>query len=285
MDGVTLLSILVPTYAYPQGLAHILKRFSSLPRNVELIIFDDSPGEGLGWVVHAMSDQSTKLWYQHNPSIYGLPLGAGANWNALLDAARGEYCLLLHHDECPLDDNFLPELQFLLSSKLPPDVLMLDLMIVDDCLKPLRRAFPAWLRSFVIFQAPGYLFRRNVIGPTSTIVIRRAIAPRFNTSLRWLIDVDFYIRLFRAGYNCQESRDIRIGSVIRKTGSITSGLLDDLSLIDAEERRTLFARYPEYWLWLNANKGKSIRFVENILWIIMRGLCAMLNIFSRHMRG
>lgn len=285
MDGVIFLSILVPTYAYPQGLARILKRFSSLPRNVELIIFDDSPGDGLGWVVQAMSDQTTKLWYQHNPSMYGLPLGAGANWNALLDAACGEYCLLLHHDEFPLDDNFFPELQFVLSSKLPPDVLMLDLVIVDDLLKPLRRAFPAWLRSFVIFQAPGYLFRRNVIGPTSTIVIRRAIAPRFNTSLRWLIDVDFYIRLFRGGYNCQESRDIRIGSVIRKTGSITSGLLDDLSLIDAEERRTLFARYPEYWLWLNANKGKSIRFVENILWIIMRGLCAMLNIFSRHMSG
>ena len=285
MDEVTLLSILVPTYAYPQGLARILKRLSSLPRNVELIIFDDSPGDGLGCVVQAMSDQSSQLWYQHNPSVYGLPLGAGANWNALLDAARGEYCLLLHHDEFPLNDNFLPELQFVLSSKLPPDVLMLDLVIVDDWLKPLRRHVPAWLRSFVIFRAPGYLFRRNVIGPTSTIVIRRAIAPRFDPSLRWLIDVDFYIRLFRAGYNCQESRDIRIGSVVQKTGSITSGLHDDLPLIDAEERRTLFARYPEYWLWLNANKGKSIRLLEAILWMIMRGFCAMLYIFTRHMRG
>lgn len=284
MKQAPLLSILVPAYAYRDGLERILTALSPLPAEIEMLIFDDSLDDDLRSVVHAFEAQMPSLRYQHNLSDRGSPLGAGANWNALLDAARGEYCILMHHDEVPLEDTFISTLQIVLTTMPRPDVVMLDLLLVDEALRPLRRHVPAWLRQVVPRRVPGYLFRRNVIGPTATIVVRREITPRFDTTLRWLIDVEFYVRLCRAGLRWKIEPDIQIGSIQRSAGTITSELTNQLPTIDAAERESLIIRYPRDRLWLDTERGRLIRFFESFLWLSMRMVHFAMSSLSMRMR-
>ena len=249
----------------------ILCALDPLPNDVELLVFDDTSSDELRDIVHRFSTTMSGLRYRHNPSAFGAPLGAGANWNALLDAARGKYVVLMHHDEVPLDKRFISLLRPILTAPSSPDVVMLDLLLVDELLRPLRRHVPDWLRHAVPHYASGYLFRRNVIGPTATLVIRREVAPRFDPMLRWLIDVDFYVQLCRAGLSWLDARNIRIGSVQRDTGTITSELAGELSSIEAIERQKLIKRYPQDRIWLNANVGTPIRALEMLLWFFLKG--------------
>lgn len=268
---MVLLSILIPTYDYPDGLERILSALSLSSEEVEILVFDDSPSTDLKRVIDKFSSVISGLRYQHNLSIYGSSLGAGKNWNSLLDAAQGMFVMLMHHDEFPLGLNFTSTLYPVLREESAPDVIMLDLLLVDELLRPLPCHVPRRLRWLITQYAPGYLFRRNVIGPTATLVIRRSLAPRFDPALRWLVDVDFYVRLCHSGFRWANAHFIQIRSVQRKTGTITNELAAGLSAIDAAERRSLIKRYPRDRAWLGGGLNATFRLVELPFWALLKG--------------
>ncbi|MFC2970453.1 glycosyltransferase family 2 protein [Acidimangrovimonas pyrenivorans] len=270
MTDAPLLSVLVPAYEYAEGVERILQALEPLSPDVELLIFDDSPAPDMAGLIEAHASRWPDLRYRHNPSALGGPLGAGNNWNALLDAARGRYCLLMHHDEMPLGREFCSRLRAALTDRTAPEVLLLDVVLLDGALRPLRRHVPAWLRWSVVRYAPGYLFRRNVIGPTASLVVRREHFPRFDPSLRWLIDVELYVRLCRAGLRWQRLAGLEVGSIQRSDGTITASLSGELHRIDAAERVALRPRFPRDRLWLGAPVGGALRAVEQVLWLSLR---------------
>lgn len=265
-----LLSILIPTYNYKPGIERILKMLMPITADIEVLVFDDTPDSVIQTTVVDFADAIPLLTYRHNPTHVGAALGAGANWNALLDAAAGEYILLMHHDEVPLDRRFTNMVRNLLTSSLRADVYMLDLVLVDENLAPIRRHMPWWIRSWVPRLVPNYLFRRNVIGPTGTLIIRRNCTPRFDPSLRWLIDVDFYRRLIEGTGTWAVATHIHVGSVQRSEGSITAQLSDHLAEIDTAERKVLVERYPEAKLWLKASSGARLLWMETVVWAVLK---------------
>lgn len=270
MTDVPLLSILVPAYAYREGVERILEALDPLPSDFEVLIFDDSPAPVSAAWIASRAGRFPGLRYRHNPTELGAPLGPGRNWNALLDAAQGRYCLLMHHDELPLGPDFCGLLRRALTVEDPADVLLLDVVLLDDALRPLRAHVPGWLRKNIPRYAPGYLFRRNVIGPTGALVVRRAHFPRFDPSLRWLIDVELYVRLCRAGLRWRMPARPRVGSVQREGGTITASLGGDLRRIDAVERKILRPRFPADGIWLGAAAGRPLRGLEQVLWLALR---------------
>lgn len=279
------LSILIPTYDYPEGLDRILAALGSVPNDVEVLVFDDSSLPDLKKIAVKYSSLIPRLIYRHNLSFLGKSLGAGDNWNSLLNAAQGDYVVLMHHDEFPLGSNFIAELRLITTKIKSPDVLLFDLILVDDCLSLLPRHTPRFFRWLVTQYIPGYLFRRNVIGPTATLAVRRSIVPRFDSQLRWLIDVDFYVQLCRTGLLWSEASNIKIVSVQRKTGTITNELTTELSRIDSEERFTLGKRYRKDSIWLGGAIAAPIRFLEFLIWIFLRGNMIALYRFCKLMRG
>lgn len=270
-DSPLLLSILIPTYDYRPGLERILSSLAPLPADVEVLVFDDTPGTSLEAVIARFAGAIPGLRYRHNLTHTGSALGPGENWNALLDAAAGDYILLMHHDETPLCPSFFNSLRRHLTRSPTTDVYLLDLMLLDQELQPLRRHVPRWLRHLVVRYWPSYLFRRNVIGPTATLVFRRAVAPRFDPALRWLIDVEFYVKLFESPIRWTETPEICIGSVQRSRGTITAELSTHLREIDAAERKLLAERYPKYCLWLGSPLGAPLRWMEALGWAGLRG--------------
>ena len=88
----TLLSILIPTYKFPLGLERIIHALGDdYSDECEFLVYDDTPGNNIQEIVSLIALKTKwNLRYQHNQPA----LGPAENWNALLDAAQGEYCLL-----------------------------------------------------------------------------------------------------------------------------------------------------------------------------------------------
>jgi glycosyltransferase involved in cell wall biosynthesis len=274
-DGEPFLSILLPAYRYREGVHRVLSLLQPLPfADCELIVLDDSPDDEIEQdVVRWCSATGMQVAYQHNRPA----LGAAANWNALLNKARGKYCLLLHHDEFPLSNHFVINLIQELRKDPDVDVIMLDCVLIDPQNGRCRRHLPTWLRTFVVSRFPQYLFRRNVIGPTSSLVIRRTLYPRFDVRLRWLIDVDVYVRLLKVAKCLRMCPQIKVGSILGRTDSITTGLGSSIPRIAREERAYLEGVYHTTSPWLGPVHNEPIlhsmlRACEAMCWNLMRGL-------------
>lgn len=270
------LSILIPAYCYPEGIRRILDNLSGrMSTEVEVVIFDNSKDDSVHKVVSAFQDAGMRVTYQkHLPS--GKP---SENWNALLDFAKGEYCLLMHHDEFPLDKDFLSCTLDMLHNDSLTDVFMLDCFLVDGIHGLIRRHVPNAIRAWAVQQNPAYLFRRNVIGPVSTLIVRRSLFPRFDTALTWLIDVDAYFRLRGTTSRWRLCQQIRIGSIIDRGHSITAGISHSLGDIRKKEQAYLLDRHPAAARWLRSDRHSVSRLIEMALWVMMRGTTRVRDLF------
>ncbi len=257
------LSILAPAYRYPDGTQRILEALSPLPDGVELLISDNTPNKSVSDVVARYESPNLQYWC-NTPALEAVP-----NWNLLLDRATGDYVMLLHHDEVPLGRDYLALLRATIEAT-DADVLVQSILLMDASMRPLRPHVPLWLRDWVIRRTPGYLFRRNVIGPTAALVVRRSLYPRFNPALRWLIDVELYVRLRQATSNWQSTPKLRIGSVQDTHQSLTASLRNELKEVDAAERELLRPDFPQAAAWLGAGRSALLRLVEEGLWKAFR---------------
>lgn len=274
MERKPLLTIAVPAYGYAEGVGRIFSRLWPLPQDCEVLVFDNSADDDdeveetvAGWCAAT----SMQVTYQRNRPEFG----AAGNWNALIDAAQGEFCWLLHHDEFPLSGQFLTKLTAVLRAEHDLDVLVLDCILVNPRTGQNRRHLPAWLRALVVKRFPGYLFRRNVIGPTAAVVARRSLYPRFDTKLRWLVDVDAYVRLLRVTKRVAMCPELQIGSLLGRGDSITARLAPSISQIENEERCYLKQREPAPGFWLGPGAQEPrfkllVRAAESVGWKVMR---------------
>ena len=259
---------MVPAYNYPIGVERILSKLSSeYSEDIEIIVFDDSSDNEVHNVCTAYKDAFYSFIYKHNNPA----MGAIDNWNSLLDEAQGEYCLLLHHDEFPLGDNFVNKVINSLSINATTDVLIMDLVLVDINTGFIRQHAPSWLRNLSAKYFPEYLFRRNIIGPVSTLIVRRSVFPRFNEKLQWLVDVELYERLFTQGITIKTAANIQIGSAPDKNHSITASLGNEVVRIKQKELEHLRDLYGNtFWIkrfnWKNPVR-LLLYLIESLLWL------------------
>lgn len=185
------LSICIPTYCQIDFLRETLSSVKAQDFNdYELIISDDSPDDTVKELV-ASFNFDDRLRYHRNP----VPLGSPENWNEAVRRAKGDYIKLLHHDDRLdhsgalsafvrlLDEN--PEAIFAFCASRVEDVISRESRIhrlTEDQLKQ-------------ISCIPEKLFFGNVIGAPSATIYRNGLAIEYDQSMKWLVDIDFYIRI------------------------------------------------------------------------------------------
>ena len=108
------LSVLIPSYEYSVGVDRILETLASQrPSGVECIVRDDSHSNDVQDMVegHIRRQEVAHIEYVRSLNRKG----AVDNWNSLLAMAKGEYILLMHHDEAPIGPDFFTALRSELS--------------------------------------------------------------------------------------------------------------------------------------------------------------------------
>lgn len=187
------LSICIPTYS---EIEYLRKTLTSIQEqdytDYELIISDDTPDETVARLVDSFNFGNKVKYYRNTIS-----LGSPENWNAAVRRAKGDYIKIMHHDDRfdnpgslstfvrLLDDH--PEVNFAFGSSR-----------VEDIINGKSRIHrPSSDRIAEISARPEALFFGNIIGAPSATIYRRGLDIEYDTRMKWLVDIDFYIRILQ----------------------------------------------------------------------------------------
>lgn len=246
------LSILIPTCNFKSGVNKILECLESIEENlkdsIQIIISDDSDNEIIEKNRNKFLKKQFKNYiYRHNIRN----LGAIDNWNKLISLAQGEYIWLLHHDEFWDERKNIIRYVFEVITTQKPNVLILpitkskNIKINNYNINISNRhiTFNRILRYFI--NNPKFLFRTNIIGPPSSLIYKK-IKINYDKNLKYLVDVEFYIRLFKF----YDSKNILIGfefynliSSQNNKNSITKMITKEIRSLKIKEKIFISRKY------------------------------------------
>jgi len=181
------ISICIPAYKRPENIDRLL---SSIQRQTfkdyEIVITDDSGDNSLNDVLEKY--QALPINYFRNEK----PLGTPANWNHGISLAKGEWIKIMHDDDWFVDDDCLGF--FAEATSLNKKFIVSRYFNVFESGKKEMPSFPQRARSNIL-KEPMLLLARNVVGPPSVTLIHHTIKERYDTFMKWRVDIDYYIRL------------------------------------------------------------------------------------------
>lgn len=275
-----MLSILIPAYNYALGVRRIVVPLLSEGRtDIEILIHDDSSDDGVGVAIREFIGPHTCLRYVRNSPA----LGAVRNWNGLLQSARGRYVILIHHDDFPLSETFASDLLCELEKHDWPDALILSCLAYDVARKKIKPCVCNLLRLFIGRHHPAYLFRRNVIGPPSVLVVRRDLFEGYDPALKWLVDVEAYFRFLTAQTRRLVFSPLMMASSTGLPNAISGTIRSRVKEITDTELAYLETKYPQRSCWAQLQGktvfGKFLLALEQPLWLLVRtagALCGAL---------
>lgn len=189
------ISICIPAYKKPEYVVRAIQSIQKQSyKNVEIIISDDSPTQDIKIAIQPYISELDIKYYHNLPA-----LKSPINWNNALDKATGDYYILLHQDDWLAQEGSLQAFMdafisypnagfvFCKNTAIQPNGAVLTLQAIKSLLKEMS-------------QKPYHILRANVIGPPSNTMLRKDIIIRYDESYIWLVDVDYYVRLLKAGY-------------------------------------------------------------------------------------
>lgn len=182
---------------------------------MEVIVCDDSASRDASDLVNFLATRYPQLRYVNGPRS-GNPV---ENWNRGLDEAITNHCVVIHHDEFLVDSKYLRKaLDKLEATGLPAVIGRCSVVTINR-----RSRFALMQRLMLAINAPLWtLYAVNWIGSTAVVVFSRLNNPRFDASLVYLVDVDFYYRLLTSAQSVQFLEGISVVSLGHHAAQITA---------------------------------------------------------------
>jgi len=207
-----MISIVIPAYnnieLFKTAILSVLKQKDAV---FEIIVSDDSKSTDIEDYCLQLRDPRIR-YYRNIPSK-----GAIDNWNYGLSLAKGEYLILLHHDESFINPDYLSRIGQLLEKY---DVAIHSKTVM--CTSGVKTdKIPEWVKKIAInLKYP--LFSLNVIGPCACVAIKRSVYKEFDNRLHWKVDTEWYFRILRKARNVYYSSSLEILSHHGHEGQITN---------------------------------------------------------------
>ncbi len=246
------LTILIPTYNFKLGINKILDCIESIEDDlrdyIEIIISDDSDKE----IIQKSRNKSLKKNFKNYFYIHNIEnKGAINNWNKLISKAKGDYIWLLHHDEYWQKEKNIIRYIFEAINTKKPNILILPITKLKT--KRIFKLNFKMIQKHITFQKiiktyinnPKLLIKANIIGPPSALIYKKNNFS-YDVNLKYLVDVEFYIRLF----NSYNSKKIILGtkyfdliSIQNNNKSITNFLQKEIKSLKKKEENYIFNKY------------------------------------------
>jgi glycosyltransferase involved in cell wall biosynthesis len=181
------LSICIPAFQRPEHLSRLLTSIERQTfKNYEIILTDDSPGDEVFQIAEKYFH--LPLQYFKNEQRAGSP----GNWNRAIGRSNTGWIQLMHSDDWYASDGSLQKFAeaaqgsqshfiFSASKEINTEKQKVKDMRLDRQKKKL-------------LENPVNLLYENVIGHPSVVLHRKDPAIEYNTSFKWVVDIDFYIR-------------------------------------------------------------------------------------------
>ena len=189
----------------------------------EIIVTDDTPDNTVQDFIRSKYS-NLPVRYQRNATSLGTP----ANWNEAVRLAGGEYIKLLHHDDYFTGPNSLGKFVALLDQNPEASIgfAATEVWNVPSARRWIHRCSAKQLDR--IRKEPSFLLFRNMIGAPSATIYRRSEL-QYDTQLKWLVDIDFYIRQLAKGDVVMTSEPL-ICTSDNTPGQVTQNVISDRNL-------------------------------------------------------
>lgn len=189
-------SICIPTYKQVKYLRKTLMSIlEQTYSDYEIVVTDDSPDDSVKSLLKEF-DFKGKLHYYKNESALGSP----ENWNEGLRKATGKYIKPLHHDDFFVGEFALAEFVNMLDRNPDADFGFCSSIIVDGNTEEISAYYPSAISLQNLKKLPENLFMGNKIGAPSATIFRKNDLT-FDNKLKWLVDLEFYIRYLNKNKN------------------------------------------------------------------------------------
>lgn len=255
----SLVSICIPTYRQTfllkENLDSIVRQSY---QHIEVLVSDDSPDDAVKDLVQSYQPLLPLVYSRNDPS-----LGSPANWNAVLRKARGEFVLLLHHD-----DQFASEKSLELFLKpfetAPATHFSFGRNESIDALAGARPLPSSYFNRY--YSDPSLLVTVNVLGAPSNVLLRREVVQPYDERFKWIVDIEYYSRLFTAGKQFAYT-DQHLVKTGRHEGQVTNECIDDSTVLLYENltfatekiaRPKNIGVFDFYWRLLRNHNVKSV---------------------------
>jgi glycosyltransferase involved in cell wall biosynthesis len=190
--GVTpLISICIPAYQRTEYLRRLLDSIEMQTfRRFEVIITDDSPGTELQNLVENHPLQSMIRYYKNQRT-----LGTPENWNEAFRKSTGDWIKIMHDDDWFSGPDSLYFFAEAVEKGRPAFYFSAYTNAFPDGHSKIIKPNFRHLKSMK--QLPESLFASNRIGPPSTVIFEKDSDLHFDNRMKWLVDIDFYIRYIK----------------------------------------------------------------------------------------
>jgi glycosyltransferase involved in cell wall biosynthesis len=180
-------SICIPAYEQPTYFKRsLIAALEQDYRDFEIVVTDDSRGNEIAALCEEAHDP--RIRYFRNPTRKGSP----ANWNIAVDHAQGELIKMMHHDDWFASPYSLRRFVRLMDA-VPGAALAFSASASVDPNRHQRRVYSPlpWIER--LRDDPRALLVGNWIGAPSATIFRSSVRARFDETLRWVVDLDFYL--------------------------------------------------------------------------------------------
>ncbi|MEO8116452.1 MAG: glycosyltransferase family 2 protein [Bacteroidota bacterium] len=181
------ISICIPAYKRVDSLKRLFDSIKIQTFNdFEVIITDDSPDDSVRNLAEIFKEKISLKYFKNIDT-----LGTPANWNACIDMASGEWIKIMHDDDWFANENSLA----LFAARINDGgkFIFCNYLSIDEENKVSKKSAISNSWKTRITEEPYTLYAKNMIGPPSVTLIHTSIMEKFDTDLKWLVDVDFYI--------------------------------------------------------------------------------------------
>jgi glycosyltransferase involved in cell wall biosynthesis len=217
MAAAPIVSICIPAYRQTEFLRRTLQ--SILVQNEtrwELIISDDSPDDEIEKLLKEFNF-GDKLNYFRNKKSLGSP----ANWNEAIRHAKAPYVKLMHHDDWFSDSESLGKYIQLMEEN-PKAIIGFSATTIFNAKNNstcLHSATKEQLEK--LSQDPRILFYGNFIGAPSAVIVRKENGLVYDEKIKYVVDIDFYIRSLQKNPNFAFTKEPLITNVSDSEHQVT----------------------------------------------------------------
>jgi glycosyltransferase involved in cell wall biosynthesis len=252
-----LISICVPAFKRIEFIKRLLDSISIQSfRDFEVVITDDSPDRAVQDLCETYFGQFTLSYFRNERS-----LGTPENWNEAIRRSSGEWIKIMHDDDWFAGTDSLA--RFAEAIVLHPEASFFFAAYRDVFLDRggERKMLISSLRYRALLRNSATLFSQNVIGPPSVILYKRKADLFFDPRLKWVVDIDFYIRYMA------DSRPVYIPGIL-----INVGLGKEQVTRDCFRLRPV--EIPENFFLLNKVGVSNLKniLIYDAWWRLMRNL-------------
>jgi glycosyltransferase involved in cell wall biosynthesis len=245
-------SICIPAFKAPQFFTKVIDSVAAQKYpDYEVIVTDDSPDDSIHNIL-AARQFSAPLTYIRNIET----LGSARNWNKAVGLAKGEYIKIMHHDDWFLSPGSLD--RFVAAMDTNTEIVMVfsaaEAYDQDQSFKFVHSPTANLIAS--LRKDPGILFFGNIIGPPSSIMYRNQPGFAFDEKLKWLIDIDFYMRLLQNGKGFAYIEEPLVAVTVDSNHQVTRGCQNNKNIEIREylylyskcvNQRKLFLQYLKFF--------------------------------------